>query len=769
MANLSNINNKFLVTTGGNVLIGTTADVATVRLHVKNTSAAAVLRLTGGSDSWDFDTYYTDNKLFIKSNGAGGTVMTLLGASGNVGIGTDSPGAALDVQGPIGAGVFAKFGINDAANDDPSIQIIGRNTANTTAKTLQIGLDADADYAYFNYNGGSSAGYIYLKPSGNVGIGTASPAATLEVQQSGITVTNTQAFVASFIGDGYGTGQVAVLDSATIAADVGGEIQFGGKYTGNALTEWASIGGYKDNATDGQYGGYFAIKTRAHGASQTEKMRINSEGCIYNVNSYTSTFFGLDAGNIANQTGVHNAGFGHKALEDMTTGAYNTGLGAFALENNTTGYENTAIGYAALYDGSTGGYKNTAVGSIALGKVTTGYQNIGIGAGSGQNLTTGYNNVNVGTNAGYSNVDGIQNTYIGAAAGYTSPGQNYNTFVGRECGYYNTANESTAVGRNAMHANTTGTSNTAMGAQALTANQTGSYNTAIGYQSLFNSTADSVTAFGYHSGLSNTTGGSNTFIGQQCHGLNQTGYGNTSMGMQAAYNGTAGIQNTYIGYAAGYGQTGTGGHYNTCVGFYASKTIGAGNTHNTTMGYYAGGGSGSGVFSGDANTTIGSYCGTILTSGAQNTFVGQSAGSNVTSGSNNTCLGYDADTPSNSSTNTIVLGNSSVSSLQCQVQTISALSDERDKTNIKDSNYGLDLIDSLKPVTFEWNQRDGNRKGKKDLGFIAQDLQKVNDEHLDLINDENPEKLLASYSRLIPVLVKSIQELKAEIELLKNK
>ena len=97
MANLSNINDKFLVTAGGNVLIGATADVATVRLQVKNASAAAVLRLTGGSDSWDFDTYYTDNKLFIKSSGAAGTVMTLLGANGNVGIGTDSPDCKLHI------------------------------------------------------------------------------------------------------------------------------------------------------------------------------------------------------------------------------------------------------------------------------------------------------------------------------------------------------------------------------------------------------------------------------------------------------------------------------------------------------------------------------------------------------------------------------------------------------------------------------------------------------------------------------------------------
>ena len=158
-----------------------------------------------------------------------------------------------------------------------------------------------------------------------------------------------------------------------------------------------------------------------------------------------------------------------------------------------------------------------------------------------------------------------------------------------------------------------------------------------------------------------------------------------------------------------------------------------------------------------------------MVGGYDNTCIGAAAGDILTSGNNNTCIGYDSDTPSNSSTNTVVLGNTAIQSLRCQVQTISSLSDKRDKTNIKDSEYGLDLINSLRPVTFDWNQRDGERKGLKDLGFIAQDLQKVDDEHLSFVSDEDPEKLSASYGRLIPVLVKAIQELKAEIELLKNK
>ena len=49
-------------------------------------------------------------------------------------------------------------------------------------------------------------------------------------------------------------------------------------------------------------------------------------------------------------------------------------------------------------------------------------------------------------------------------------------------------------------------------------------------------------------------------------------------------------------------------------------------------------------------------------------------------------------------------------------------------------------------------------------GFIAQELQEAQSgaEYLDLVMDENPEKLEAKQGKLIPVLVKAIQELSAK-------
>ena len=84
----------------------------------------------------------------------------------------------------------------------------------------------------------------------------------------------------------------------------------------------------------------------------------------------------------------------------------------------------------------------------------------------------------------------------------------------------------------------------------------------------------------------------------------------------------------------------------------------------------------------------------------------------------------------------------------------------------------MPFLDQLNPVSFTWNKRELNCLGNTDIGFIAQDLQEAqintNFTIPGLVYDVNPEKLEASYGKLIPVLVKAIQELKAEIQELKK-
>ncbi len=160
--------------------------------------------------------------------------------------------------------------------------------------------------------------------------------------------------------------------------------------------------------------------------------------------------------------------------------------------------------------------------------------------------------------------------------------------------------------------------------------------------------------------------------------------------------------------------------------------------------------------------------------GQKNTGFGWKAGDSITTGSNLTCIGYDAEPTAVDATNEFTLGDANVATLRCNTQSISALSDARDKTNVQGLNIGLNFVDKLNPVTFDWNRRDGTMQGEKSVGFIAQELDSTQKEfkiedNLNIVLKTNPEKLEAAQGKLIPVLVKAIQELSAEVKELKGK
>ena len=119
--------------------------------------------------------------------------------------------------------------------------------------------------------------------------------------------------------------------------------------------------------------------------------------------------------------------------------------------------------------------------------------------------------------------------------------------------------------------------------------------------------------------------------------------------------------------------------------------------------------------------------------------------------------------------NEITLGNGSISSLRCQVTSITALSDQRDKTAIEDLDLGLNFIKAMKPRKFTWNRRDGTWHGRKEVGVIAQELHEVemdfnSTDRTRLVSYENPSKLEATPMNTYPILIKAIQELSAQVE-----
>ena len=93
-------------------------------------------------------------------------------------------------------------------------------------------------------------------------------------------------------------------------------------------------------------------------------------------------------------------------------------------------------------------------------------------------------------------------------------------------------------------------------------------------------------------------------------------------------------------------------------------------------------------------------------------------------------------------------------------------SDERLKENIKPIESALDKVSKLQGVTFDWKESDSILDIKEDIGFIAQDVQKVVPE---LVRENEDGMLSMRHQGIAPILLEAIKELKAEIEDLKKK
>jgi len=140
------------------------------------------------------------------------------------------------------------------------------------------------------------------------------------------------------------------------------------------------------------------------------------------------------------------------------------------------------------------------------------------------------------------------------------------------------------------------------------------------------------------------------------------------------------------------------------------------------------------------------------------------AGSGVSTGNNLTVIGYNAQASSGSATNEITLGNSNIATIRSNTQTISSLSDERDKTEVEDLPLGMEFLRTLRPIKFKWQTRGGSSlDGSYSAGFIAQDLlqaQEMSDaEYLNMVLTTNPERLEASYGKLLPVVVQALKDI----------
>lgn len=200
------------------------------------------------------------------------------------------------------------------------------------------------------------------------------------------------------------------------------------------------------------------------------------------------------------------------------------------------------------------------------------------------------------------------------------------------------------------------------------------------------------------------------------------------------------------------------------------------------------------------SVAVGHWCAPTISS-EQCVFIGESAGFRNVQGSvlsgkitNSIAIGYGARVNGD---NEIQIGNQG-QTLYAPT-TVNIRSDGRDKTDIKPMENGLEFVMKLKPVTGYYDRRDSyvdelfkdlpaeereakisewwvnpekdgsHKENRLRHWFIAQDVAALESEYgqLPMVNLKNDTYTL-EYATFIPVMVKAIQELSAQVEELKT-
>lgn len=343
-----------------------------------------------------------------------------------------------------------------------------------------------------------------------------------------------------------------------------------------------------------------------------------------------------------------------------------------------------------------------------------GWDNVLTGYNAGYSNTTGEKNIFTGSYAGYSNTTGRTNAFTGYSAGYYNTTGNYNAFTGSFAGFSNTSGYNNVfTGTNAGYYTSTGNRNVFMGTSAGYQNSTGYLNLFTGDEAGYNNTSGYNNVFmGSNAGRNNTEGYFNLFDGSAAGYSNTTGYINAFTGSAAGYSNTTGFGNVFTGHSAGYSNT--AGRYNVFTGMAAGYTNELG-TYNTVYGAFA-----------DLNA------------------------SNLTNAS---AFGNGAKA---NASNSVRIGNTSVTSIGGAVAWSNA-SDHRLKTDIQDTQRGLDFVLKLRPVDYLLKESK-----KHQTGFIAQEVEDIDPNFPGITKPANDKDFYSlTYTDFIPSLVKSIQELEA--------
>jgi hypothetical protein len=487
--------------------------------------------------------------------------------------------------------------------------------------------------------------------------------------------------------------------------------------------------------------------------------------------------------------GIINTAIGYSTLSSTEMGSFNVAVGGNALQQNTTGNENTTIGSNSMIANMVGN-TNCGLGIDVLHSNVLGSKNIAIGGRALYNNYIQDGLIAIGDSALFTNGLGAV-PYTSEAFGNIAIGQNalksnssgsYNTSIGSTSMERNTSgNENTAVGNRALKSNLQGNANCAFGSDALHLNSLGRHNIAIGRRALYNTyDRDGLIAIGdsalFNNGVGiipfSPEGTRNIAIGTHALKSNSNGSNNIAIGDQSQVATTYGTGNTSIGN--GSMLTNEGGNGNTALGISSL--------------YWN--------LSGGGNTGVGFNAIHSNQSGSNNTALGSNAYFTVSNLDNTTCIGFNAGGISNVS-NRIEIGNTSVGWIGGQMGW-ATYSDARIKKNVQENVPGIAFIKKLRPVSYQLDIHTQNEltlrvkkeetdwpskydiEKKRISGLIAQEVAEAalavgyDFSGVDKAEDDVGMHSLR-YSSFVVPMIKAIQEQqemienqKTEIEILKD-
>ncbi|QSH39715.1 tail fiber domain-containing protein [Candidatus Kaiserbacteria bacterium] len=629
----------------------------------------------------------------------GSGMLFVEGNTGNVGIGTTTPDSLLHVAG------VSKFGYDGIGLDSSLVQLFGGSTTsgNQQSFSFEVGDTGLSDLNTKNLvvRGASGSSDIAFSPStsypgllmldgstGNVGIGTTSPASTLDVWGDlRVGTSSTPALFTDVSSGNVGIGTASPSSKLDISGS-GALLEVGTALTINDASTYGLDSNQKLRITRNDPG----IVFKESDASNQEWF-VHSLGGNFSLRDLTAGSvypFTVQAGAGQDSLLVQSDG-------DVIMNQGNVGIGTDSPSTNLQVVQSgTAITASAQTVASFQRSGDTIVSIISspttksfldfgdtdsavMGRII--YDNVGNGFSfrtngvNDQMVVTSAGNVGIGTTNPSSKLDVLG--YINTSNGYKLEGNTIlqastttgSLFVGNTGNTTHTGNENTALGTSALSSLTTGTKNVAVGYQALENATSTASNVAIGYRALRSSTAGgaayiggSSIAIGVQSGMNNTTGFANSFLGANAGLNNTTGNANVFLGYYTGIGNIDGSSNVAIGglsNAIGTLRFNTSPDSVVAVG--AAAAAGLSNYYNEG-GTYVGTQSGySAATSSNYNTFLGFKSGYGVTTGSNNTIIGAAtlsgAQNQITSGANNISIGYNVAVPSATANNQLVIGN----------------------------------------------------------------------------------------------------------------